>query len=390
MKSLWIWCVVLILALLLVAAACAPREVPGPAVAPTPAATSAGPAPSIQGKDTWQVEWDKLREAAKREGTVVIYSNIGPNVRQALSEAVKQNFGIGIEFISGRPAEFGPRILAERRAGLYTGDLLIGGAGTGLDVLKPAGVLAPLDPVIFLPEALDPKAWYAGRLLWIDTDHYILSFIASPQAPILINTDMVKPDEVKSYRDLLNPKWKGKMVMNDPSVGGAGNGFFSAVAEGLMDLNYLRELAKQEILITKDERLMAEWVARGKYPLALAVSADNTTEFIVAGAPVDLVTPAEGTYVSASTGSVLLLDKPPHPNAARLMINWLLTREGGAVMAKGMGAQSARVDVPTDFLFPTRVRKPGVKYIATDYQEYIIKKNEYLKVAREVFAASLK
>ncbi len=355
-----------------------------------PAGAAAGSKNPVAGAQGWQQEWDRVQQAARKEGSVVIPSNIGPTVRQALSQAMKDKYGVEIEFVTGRPAEFGPKILAERRAGLYLQDLMIGGAGTGLDTLKPAGVLDPLDPVIFLPEALDDNAWYAGKPPWIDKDHYILSFIAGPQAPVFINTGLVKKDEIKSYRDLLDPKWKGKLLLGDPTVGGSGNGFFSALAEGIMSLDFLRQLAKQEPLISKDERLMGEWVAHGKYPVAMAISADNTTEFIAAGAPVDAITPVEGTYTSASTGSVLMLKNPPHPNAAKLVANWLLTKEGGYIFAKAFGTQSARVDVPADFLPPSRVRQSGVKYVSTDNEEYIAKKNEYLKTAKQIFGDLMK
>ncbi|MBI4334944.1 MAG: extracellular solute-binding protein [Chloroflexi bacterium] len=364
----------------------------GPGAAPA-SERAAPPAPakvSSPGQESWQQEWTRLQEAARKEGKIVIASMIAQSARQAISEALQDKFGIEPEFISGRPAEFAPKILAERRAGLYLEDMMIGGAETGLAVLKPAGALEPLDPVIFLPEVLDPKAWHSGSLIWNDKDHHVISFAARPTAPIVINTEMVKREEIKSYRDLLNLKWKGKILIGDPTVGGGGNGLFSALAEGVMSLDYLRELARQDPMIAKDERLLGEWVARGKYPIAMAIGTETQTEFMRTGAPIDVVTPAEGTYVSAGTGVALMLKNAPHPNAAKVVVNWLLTKEGGTVFARATGGQSGRVDVPTDFLHPAMVRQPGIKYLDTSSEEYIARKNEYLKTAREIFAASLK
>ncbi|MBI4334931.1 MAG: extracellular solute-binding protein [Chloroflexi bacterium] len=362
---------------LLLAPACAPGPVP------TPATT---PAAAIPGKEAQKGEWEKVTAAAKKEGVVVVATFLAAPVRQAISAAMQDKFGVTIEYVSGRPAEFATKILAERRAGLYLEDMLIGGAATGLDVLKPAGVLEPLDNALVLPEVLDPKAWYAGALLWNDKGHHALSFIASPQAPIVINTTLVKHEEMKSYRNLLDPKWKGKIVMGDPTVGGSGNTIVTALGENIMGRDFLRELAKQEPLIGKDERLLGEWVARGKYPLGMAIKTEVITDFINAGAPIDVLTPQEGTYVTATTGSVLLLKNAPHPSTTKLLINWLLSKEGGTVFSKTIGAQSARVDVPTDFLHPARVRQPGAKYASTDFEEEYIKiRNEYLKTAKEIF-----
>ncbi|MBI4333308.1 MAG: extracellular solute-binding protein [Chloroflexi bacterium] len=360
----------------------------------TDAGRSSAPAmasiPQSPAKDAWQTEWAQVQESARKEGKVVIASQMVETARQALSQALKEKFGIEAEFITARPAEFAPKILAERRAGLYLEDMMLGGAMTGFSILKPVGALESLDPIIILPEALDPKAWYAGRLHWLDKEHNVLAFIASLQPSLIINTDLVGRGEIKSYRDLLAPKWKGKIVFGDPTVGGSGNTLFSALAEGIMDLNYLRDLAKQELVIIKDQRLTVEWVARGKYPIAMGVAGETIMEFKRAGAPIEPVKPAEGTYVSAQTGAILLLKNAPHPNAAKVVINWLLTREGGAVFSRSIGGHSARVDVPTDFLDPSVVRPPEGTYFMTGDEASKLRESEYLQVAKEVFGDLLK
>ncbi len=355
-----------------------------PTAAPAPKNTVAPVQPA------WQTGWDRAVRGARDEGNIVIASLVAETARQSLAENFKAKFGLTAEFVSGRPAEFAPKILAERRAGLYLEDMMIGGGETGLSTLKPAAALDRLDPVLLLPEVVDGKAWYSGNLPWFDKDHTVLSFIASAQPAIIINTTLVKPGEIKSFRDLLDPKWKGKIILGDPTVGGSGNGIFSAMVEGIMDVNFVRSLAKQEPVIAKDERLLGEWLARGKYPIAMGIGTETVTEFMRAGAPIDIVTPVEGTYVSASTGVVLLLRNAPHPNAATVVINWLLSKEGGTVFSNAIGGQSARVDVPTDFLHPSRVRQPGGKYLMTGDEDYIAKKTDNLKLAKEIFADSLK
>ncbi len=359
-----------------------------PEAAATPAPKTT-PAPQVTEKDSWQTRWEKVKTGASKDGTVVIASSAGAPVKSALSAATKEKFGVTTEFVSGRPAEFVPKVLAERRAGLYLEDIFLGGGTTVLGGLGP-GILEKLDDVIFLPEVLDPKAWFSGSIPWVDSGHYSFTFTAYPGPPITVNSNMVKPGEIKSYRDLLDPKWKGKIVLSDPTVAGGANSWFYAVADGIMDLDYLRKLADQEPVVMRDERLIMEWIAKGRYPVALAVKGEEQATFLEAGAPIDVISPTEGSHLSAGIGHLFLLKNAPHPDASTLFINWILTKDGGTVFARAMGAQSARVDVPTDFLHPAFVRQPGVKYFPTIYEKDYLKKDEYLPISKEILGRLIK
>ncbi len=338
--------------------------------------------------ETWQQKWDRLAVDAKKEGRIVIVSSAGPVVREALSEAFAGKYGITLDFIVAKPEETVPKVLAERRAGLYLVDMLIGGVGPP-DLLGPEGAAEPLDSVLMLPEVLDKKAWWGGDLLWVDPNHFHVMFLALPRAPLTINTDLVSGDEIKSYRDLLNPKWKGKIAYLDPTMSGAGRETFVLVGEGL-GMEYLQELGKQGPVITRDERIMIEWVARGKYDIGIVIKPALQTEFKKAGAPIKTLTPIEGTFISGAGGGLLLMNRAPHPNAVKLFINWLLSREGQIVASKAYGGQSAREDVPTDFLEPEVLRQPGVNYRPAFTLEDNKKSVNYSETAKEMWRHLMK
>ncbi len=367
-------------------AACAGAQTPPP-VTPIPGPTAL--APSADRKAA-EAGWEETVSKASKEGVVNVGSSMAPGVKQSLSEGLKNKYGITIEVLSARPAEFLAKLEAERRAGIYNTDVLVAGLGTILSAMGPTGDLDSLDAVLALPEVTNKDLWYGGRLPFVDKTHYYFAMCAFPKAPVAINTTLVKPDEIKSYRDLLAPRFKGKILFGDPTIGGAANSLFAALAESLMDLDYLKQLAGQDLSIQRDERLMVEWLARGKYAVLLGPKEDAVQEFVAAGAPISLMSPKEGTYLLTSGFGIYLLKKPPHPNAVKVFINWFLSKEGQTILSRSARVQSARLDVPADHLPPEAVRQPGQSYFWMDSEEMVAKREEYKIVAKEIWKNVMK
>ena len=114
------------------------------------------------------------------------------------------------------------------------------------------------------------------------------------------------------------------------------------------------------------------------------------TEFRKAGAPVGWIVPAEGTYLSGGSTSLSLINKPAHPHAAQVFINWLLTKEGATILAKETLFQSARLDVPTDFLSPEEMRDPAQKYFIGETEDFLLKQVDHMKTAGDIFGPVMK
>lgn len=341
--------------------------------------------PSAVSKASWEAQWEKVQLEAKKEGKLSIYYAGGPEVRETLIRTLREKFGVELDMVVGRPPELITKLRRERSAGLYLLDIFMTGTGSPTAILAPDGILDSLHGAIILPEVLDKKVWWEGDIPWVDKEGYQIAFLASPKVPISVNTDLVRSGEITSYRDLLNPKWKGKIAMEDPSTLGSGNAWITAMATAVMDLDFLRALAKQELVIGRDSRVLAEGVARGKYPVGLAIKGEEITEFKKVGAPLEFIMPKEGTYVTAGAACLSLVNKAPHPNATKLFINWALTREGGTILSRSHGYQSARIDVATDFLQPENVRQPGIKYFNQDKHEYSSQKIPMQDVASQIF-----
>lgn len=373
---------------LLLAVSCSPGEVKAPAPA---APALAGEAAKTAGAETWQVKWEEAIQASRKEGKVVVHAtSVGPYLKES-AQVVKNKFGVELEIVSRRGGELMTAILAERRSGLYTVDVVVTGLNTYFGQIDSAGIPQPMEPVLMLPDILDPKNWYEGQVHWADKEHMAINMYGYPNAMVAINTQLVKQDEIKSYRDIINPKWKGKILMNDPTIAGTGLKSFSVLGWHILGIDYFRQIARLEPLITRDQRLQVNWLAQGKYAILLFPRSSDMTEFKEAGAPIAWVLPVEGSYLSRDGGAVVLVEKAPHPNAAKVFINWLLSKEGQSILPRSHGVQSARVDVPTDGIDPLHLRQPGTKYFAgADTKEWISRDAEFIEAARDIFGSLMR
>ncbi len=341
---------------------------------------------------SWQQEWDSLVNAARKEGKVVISVSIGPGPRDALAQSFYEKYGISLDFVVGRSGELLPKFAAERGAGLYLMDVHLDGISSQLDMWK-GGLIEPLsiEPALLLPEVRDPKVWMGGKMNLIGKDRYALSFFSRPTITLVINSELVKPEEIRSYRDLLDPKWRGKLVMQDPTVGGAGSVVMSVLAHDIMGIDFLKELAKQEPLITRDARQQIEWTARGKYPIMMAPDSSVLADFMKAQAPLKVVWPIEGTSLMAGHGVLSFYSKAPHPAARKVFTNWVLTREAQTIFARAAGTISSRVDVSAeDWIGTDSLIQAGYNYVQVDTEEGAVQMVKTRALAKEIFGHLVK
>lgn len=376
------WLTYLILAILVLAApACRSVEAPQ-AVTAQKGSQTLGP--------VVQTEWDRLVAAARKEGSVLIVGTALGGTKQVMSQAFRAKYDISLEYIDGRGGEVVARVLAERKAGIYSVDMGHVGTTTFQDIKKNK-ITLPLEPFLFLPGVVDGKQWTGGRLPFIDRDRHALAFVSMVIPSIVVNTDVVRPDEITRNTDLLSPRWKGKIVIVDPSMAGASNNWFTHVVTQLYGrdrgLQFMRDLIKQEPVLTRDNRLQLEWVARGKYPVGVGQSNAVLAEFKQAGAPVANAGLGEVGYISGGSGNAFMFDQAPHPNASKLYLNFLLSKEGSQLWSPAHGYPSLRLDVNNE-QFDAALIPPRDTVIKTE--EYIELQIEMRDVAKEIFRDLLK
>lgn len=342
-------------------------------------------------KEPWQVEWEKTLREAQKEGRVVVYGGgTAGALREHATKIVKEKLGFDLEAVSARGADIQARISSERRAGLYTSDIYASGQGEMYTTFKPLGWSDPLESLLILPEVLDPKAWYGGKLPWGDKERKVFSWPLFADQELGINTNLVKVDEITSFQDLLLPRWKDKIVVNDPTTSGKGEtGFIVMLYNKMVDVDFFKELVrKQSLVVTRDHHFQIGGLAKGKFSIALWPSTTRIAEYMAAGAPVTRIVTKEGINLAAGGGGLALMNKAPHPNAAKIFINWFLSKEGQYLLQAFTGKHSARVDIPADNVEPMYVRKPGVKYLIspTSIEEFVLtEESRYKELAVQIF-----
>ena len=334
-------------------------------------------------KPAWQTEWDKTVEAAKKEGKVVVSIPASAELRKMTEETFKQRYGIGIEIVPGRGASIVRRIADESKAGVRNFDIHIGGSSSLVTALLAEGILEPIEPWLMLPEVKEAKNWWGGHM-WVDQGkRYIYAFQAYLTESMWYNSDLLRPEEARSYDDFLNPKLKGKIGFLDPRTPGAGDANWSYIWM-VKGEDYLKKLAAQSLFINRDQRLLAENLAKGKIALVIGLTHYTFLPFLRAGLPVKpLPSPKEGTYGTAGSGNLSIVKNPPHPNATKVYVNWLLGKEGQEVFTKAMGQATRRLDVDTQWLKDVGVLPAKDRLTLKQFLEAENQSEERLEKVRE-------
>lgn len=313
------------------AATAAPAQ-PQSALAPTAADGAAASAPA-----DWQQQFDALQTAAKQEGNLTVITPPG-DIYRTFANVFQEKYGIQVELlVANGQADLQPKIDAERKAGQYNYDVITHSPGVMLQGLVPIGAMAELAPALILPEVLDDSKWFKGfQYGWADLNQTsCYGFVGYAATTARVNRSIVPESQLGTLDQLWDPQWSGKIAIFDPRIGGSG---LQAVTVWLVTLgeDRLRQFfTQQKPIPTQDRRQIGQWVVEGEYPIGVGLSLDGLSPLAAQGADVSSVQPLDlpnpnGTYMSLGSGSLGLIDRAPHPNAAKLFANWVLTQEGVA------------------------------------------------------------
>jgi iron(III) transport system substrate-binding protein len=290
-----------------------------------------------------EASWAQTVADAKKEGVLQVYSVSATPPVVAVVKAFEKASGLRTEFLSvAKPNELREKVRVEQSSGRFIGDVMITTVAQTTVISAEDKTIAPLPQV--------PNAANVRREL--QTVQPILP-MALQLSGFMINTSLIKPEEApQSWQDLLNPKWKGQILMDDPRSIGGGYLMFYALYDKL-GREFTEKLAEQQPQLTNEPREAIRRVARGEKAILMPVVLADTLE--VKGLPIKAVVPKEGALYNQQGTTVL--KNAPHPNAAKLFLNFVLSEEAQTIFANaGSGITSGDAG---------KIARPEVKEFVT-------------------------
>ena len=320
--------------------------------------------------EDWRAERAKLVAAAEKEGEIELFSQPNLAARTYIAAAWAKAFpSIKLSITATAGSQIVGRIRLERQAGKFLWDLIMTGSNIGFDMVKE-GFVDPFAPELLDPAVNDPKIWGGWDQAYVDTaNKYVFSTNLALKSPVY-NALKLSPDKVKKegIRILLDPALKGKIYWHDPSVPGPGAQFAFYLVRRLSEDDLRRFITEQKPVFVTDQNQVIDALAHGTAWLALGPGNSHALmePYIKAGVPIDLRKFGNAPELNDITlgGSTLwVMKNRPHPNGARLFINWLLSKDVQEGFAKATEQNSRRTDVAS-VADADGTPVPGAHYVA--------------------------
>jgi iron(III) transport system substrate-binding protein len=334
----------------------APQATIAPAVSPVAAAAEPTPARG----------WEDLIAAAQAEGRLALLTLVGGGYGTVIDRFQQAFPDITVHRLAESSAGVWLRqVQDDRRVGRLAFDLAFVQPNRALTEGRSADLWAPLRPLLVRPDVLADQLWRDGLdARFMDTSGSLcLAWEYQVIHAYAINTDMVPVGAITSVKDLLDPRWKGRILSLDPS--GLGTAALSAAA---VAQHWGTDVVKQ--LLIDQQPTFRSWgpadvtaaIVDGQVPIALGVrpKALNPLRAQGRGHHIQYLDLPDADFVGAT--GMLYFDQAPHPAAARLFANWVLTHEVQTILASSLLTNSARTDVPS-------FEPDGIGPVGTPYYE---------------------
>ena len=326
---------------------------------------------------SFEAEWSKLIAAAQQEGTLAVASGGAPSRQyRPVVDAFTKKFGVKVEVSTGNATVTVNRLLAERKAGKYTVDVALISSRENNQRLVPSESLVPFVPLLVHPEVLDKSAWFLGRHWYADKFAkftFIYHATKEDKYESWYNTDKITAADIatlKKQMDYFDPRWKGKIAgqgMGDPSgIRQMIDSYFEPDRGQEWVRAYLLDAG---ITFTDDRRILETWLVSGRYPLqAVATGTEEYHRLAKKGLPIKQVLLPKQIGLLRAGGSgccISAFANAAHPNAAKLFVNWFLSKEGQTLthtLIPAIDRQSLRTDIPIGEVVADQRREPGKEY----------------------------
>lgn len=329
----------------------------------------------------WQAgapeKWSKIVAAAKSEGQVTVAAF--PLLAEKMTAAFERDSGLRLNFLSGNTANQSARLAEEAHAHNLTIDILLGG-GRELELARQ-GFMEPILPQLILP-GISPEHFRNGKHKFVDNaGQYLLQGAEYVFGWLTVNSDIIKPGEIKTWKDLLDPKFRGKIASYDLRYPGPGQGASTWLYK-LYGIDFIKELfLGQQVKFSVDNRALMEGVVRGTAPILFAGIQVEVERFRANFKNIAVILPEDAPgYLTGGFSVIKQAKGVPHPNAATVFINWYMSKPGQEVYQSTMLEVSRRNDLQgnaPDYLVPGA---RGISYHDDYNEDYYFARGGMVKV----------
>lgn len=317
--------------------------------------------------------WKQTLEAARKEGVVVVSGPPGAQQRQAITTGWAKAFpDIKLEYTGARGTQIVSRVVRERTAGVFNWDIILASTDPTVFSLVPIDALAPLRDALLLPEIADDQIWLGGfEAGFMDEGKkYFYSPVGTAGTLGFVNRDCITKDVFDKAADMKSPALRGKIVWYDPTQPGTGT-----QGTGLLSIvhgeDWLKDMfLNHAVTFSRDYKQMTDWLINCSKPVVIGMPNDVLEQMQKHGIGKNVEELDGPNYFGnrnpggvGGNASIGWYNNAPHPNAAKVFVNWYLSRELQQFYADLVEVNSRRTDTtPTD---PAHILKSGIEYFNT-------------------------
>ena len=326
-------------------------------------------------------EWDAIVKKAEEEGEVAIYATDSIGNAQSIWAAFQKRYP-KIKLIGtsvGRGSDLFPKLFSERRAGKYLADVFLAGPTAVHLNLYPAKVLDPMPPALVHANVTDLTKWWQGKHHYVDPEgQYNFMYESALYGPPLsFNTSIVNEKEIKSAWDLVQPQWKGKLAVLQLNATQGSTALAFVYHHPQLGPKFIERVYRDmEPTYFRDLRQGTDWLSQGKFPICFLCRRIDRAQ--MQGLPVAELDPyaiTERPGIGSGSGAIVLMNRHPHANAAKVFLNWFLSLEGQIAFRQAntdeLRVGSMREDLPQEILPPLARRRKDREYLFINRPEWM-------------------
>ena len=337
----------------------------------------------VRAQETWQTEWKNTVDAARKEGVVLVSGPPGVFQRQVITSTWAKDYpDIKLEYTGGRGTQIVARVVRERESGLFNWDVILASTSPTVFSLVPINAFAPLRDALIMPDIADDKSWidsFDDGFMDKERKYFYNAMGTGNQQLGFANRDCLSNKAFGKISDMSKPELKSKIVWYDPTQPGTGSRGTWVISLGQGE-DWLKNIFQnQNITFSRDYKQMTDWLVNCTKPIAMGMPNDVLEQMQKHGIGMnieELSGPNYDPIIAGGAGgneSIGWLNKAPNPNAAKVFVNWYLSKDFQQAYATAVSDNSRRAGTkPAD---PEREMKSGVKYTNWSNEEATLKVN---------------